>query len=136
MKNLRREAERWLTQAEYDLKTARWNFQGKFFAPACFWAQQCAEKALKAFLYFKGERLVIGHSVAALINKGLKYSKEIKKLSSYGGLLDRYYIPTRYPNSLPDGIPAYSYTEKDSREALRLCEKVLDFVRKAMGKRE
>ena len=80
--------------------------------------------------------MVIGHSVAELMNKGLKYSKEIKELSSYGGLLDRYYIPTRYPNSLPDGIPAYSYTEKDGQEALRLCEKVLVFVRKAIGRKE
>ena len=44
MKNLKREAERWLAQAEYDLKTARWNFQGKLFAPTCFWAQHVQKK--------------------------------------------------------------------------------------------
>ena len=27
-------------------------------------------------------------------------------------IFDTYYIPTKYPNELPDGIPAEVYTEK------------------------
>ena len=66
MKNPYPESKRWFEQAKYDLKTSQWNVKGNLFAPACFWAQQSAEKAVKAFLYSKGERFVIGHSVSEL----------------------------------------------------------------------
>jgi len=88
MKNPEYESKRWFEQAEYDLKTAQWNLKGELFAPACFWAQQSAEKAVKAFLYSKGERVVIGHSVAELLERGKKYDKDIKKLVSLGIILN------------------------------------------------
>ena len=122
------ESKRWLEQAIYDLKTSRWNFKGKLFAPACFWAQQSAEKAAKAYLYAKGERVVIGHSVAELLERCKSYDKDFKSLILEGALLDRFYIPTRYPNGLPGGVPAYFYTKKDSTEAINAAQKILDFI--------
>jgi HEPN domain-containing protein len=53
MKDPDTESKRWLVQAKYDLVTSRWNAKGNLFAPACFWAQQSAEKAAKAYLYYK-----------------------------------------------------------------------------------
>jgi HEPN domain-containing protein len=50
-----KESERWLRQAEYDLKVAEWNLDGGFHAPACFWAQQSAAKSLRAFLFLMKE---------------------------------------------------------------------------------
>ncbi|NIS70807.1 MAG: HEPN domain-containing protein [Proteobacteria bacterium] len=50
MKKPEEESKRWLEQAEYDLRTAQWNAQGKLYAPACFWTQQATEKAAKAYL--------------------------------------------------------------------------------------
>jgi len=42
--------------------------------------------------------------------------------------LDRYYIPTRYPDALArPAVPYKTYTEKDAREAL-------NFARKMVGK--
>ena len=128
MKDPESEARRWLEQAKYDLKTARWNMEGGLFAPACFWAQQSAEKAVKAFLYSKGERVVVGHSVAELLEKAKVYDRNLKALISYGIVLDRFYIPTRYPNGLPGGIPAYTYKKKDALEAIRLAQRILDFI--------
>jgi len=85
MKEPEMESIRWFEQAKYDLKAARWNAKGDLFAPACFWAQQAAEKATKAFIYSKGERFVIGHSVAELLKKCQKYDKGFKPLLTIGG---------------------------------------------------
>jgi len=128
MKNPYPESKRWFEQAKYDLKTSQWNVKGNLFAPACFWAQQSAEKAVKAFLYSKGERFVIGHSVSELLEKCKIYDKDFKTLIQIGAFLDRFYIPTRYPNSLPGGIPAHAYRRKDSVEAIKMAQKILDFV--------
>ncbi|MDO8955602.1 MAG: HEPN domain-containing protein [Deltaproteobacteria bacterium] len=131
MKNFDTESKRWIEQAKYDLNTSLWNAKGKLYAPACFWAQQAAEKAAKAYLYSKGERLVFGHSVAELLEKCRTFDQGFKTLIQIGGFLDRFYIPTRYPNGLPGGIPAQAYREKDSKEAIKMAQKILGFV---MGK--
>ena len=113
MKNPEAESRRWIEQARYDLKACEWNAEGKLFAPACFWAQQSAEKAAKAYLYSKGERFVVGHSVAELLDRCQSYDASFEPLVLVGAFLDRFYIPTRYPNGLPGGIPAHAYSEKD-----------------------
>jgi HEPN domain-containing protein len=43
------------------------------------------------------------------------------------------YIPTRYPNGLPDSIPAEIYTPDDAREAIRSARELLDEIMGAMG---
>jgi len=48
-------------------------------------------------------------------------------------ILDGYYVPTRYPNSLPDSIPARVYTADAAREAVRLATEVVEFVRQKIG---
>ena len=43
-------------------------------------------------------------------------------------ILDGYYVPTRYPNSIPDSIPAKIYNEKAAKEGEdREHGKVLNF---------
>ncbi len=44
----RHEAERWLRTAEEDLQAAKTLQANEIYAQACFLAQQCGEKALKA----------------------------------------------------------------------------------------
>jgi HEPN domain-containing protein len=40
--------------------------------------------------------------------------------------LDKLYIPTRYPNGLPNMMPRDAYREKDSAEAIRAATQVLE----------
>jgi HEPN domain-containing protein len=40
-----------------------------------------------------------------------------KELAGAAARLDRYYIPTRYPNALPGGTPFQSYTAEDLASA-------------------
>ncbi len=123
------EAGRWLEQAEADRTGAQLLFDGGSYHLACFVAQQIAEKALKAFLYAQGEEVVIGHSVEALSRWAAEYDPDFEKLREKVAPLDGYYIPTRYPNSLPDSIPARVYTRPVAEEVLKLADLVLELVR-------
>jgi HEPN domain-containing protein len=39
--------------------------------------------------------------------------------------LDKLYIPTRYPNGLPDITPAEAYTAKEAADAIAAAETIL-----------
>lgn len=128
MKDPRGEAERWLEQARRDLEAAEGIFAQGYWWIACFQAQQAAEKAVKAFLYGVGERMVLGHSVAQLVREASQHNASFDQLRLAASALDRFYIPTRYPNGLPGGIPADSYSEQDARQAIEMAKAVLEHV--------
>ena len=126
------EGRRWFEQSLRDLDDARFAGNGGRYNLACFLAQQSAEKALKAVLYASGEEKVWGHSVAELCSDAETFDKTFEELRKTAGPLDRYYIPTRYPNGLPGGIPADAYLEDDALKALGMAEKVIETVRRKM----
>ncbi|MBO8129266.1 MAG: HEPN domain-containing protein [Peptococcaceae bacterium] len=134
-KQFKGEARRWMMQAEQDLDDAKYNAAGNRHNVACFLSQQAAEKALKAFLYFNGYD-PWGHSVAELVNECIKINQDIADIRKEAALLDKYYIPTRYPNGLPGGIPSMAFDEGDSSRALQIAEKVLQFIRRLIGTHE
>ena len=123
---------RWLEQAEADRRGAKLLFDGASYHLTCFVAQQVAEKALKAFLYAQGEEVVIGHSVEALSRWAAEYDADFAVLREAVAPLDGYYVPTRYPNALPDSIPARVYTRSAADDTLRMADQVLDLVRKKL----
>jgi HEPN domain-containing protein len=127
-KSAQQEGERWLAQASADLHWAEHLSQAGGWHVACFLAQQVAEKALKAFLYAQGEEIVMGHSVARLCADAAQYRPEFAEKAKRWSLLDGYYIPTRYPNGLPDDIPANVYTEEAAVDAVGLAGEVVAWV--------
>ncbi|PKO21487.1 MAG: DNA-binding protein [Chloroflexi bacterium HGW-Chloroflexi-1] len=127
------EAERWFRQAEFDLKVGRHAATGDFYFAACFHAQQAAEKALKACRYAQGEQIVIGHSVYRLAQECRSADARFVALARDCGRLDMFYIPTRYPNGLPDSIPAEVYTTAEAELAVDLAQRVLDLVAAVLG---
>jgi len=98
-------------------------------------AQQSAEKAMKACLYAKGERIVIGHSLFDFCEKIKTDVSEFSEIIKVCRRLDRYYIPTRYPSGLPGGIPFQYFTEEDIKNALNDTEKVVNFCRTFLQKK-
>ncbi len=126
------EGSRWLDQANEDLRWAHHLLQEGGYHLACFLAQQVAEKALKAFLYAQGEEVVIGHSVRRLTEEAAAWNSAFSERTARWGILDTYYIPTRYPNGLPDGIPAQVYNQEVAREAVKLAEEVVTFVTRCL----
>ncbi len=122
------EARRWFSQAQYDLQAARVNEQNGIYAWTCFLCQQSAEKALKAFLYAQGEGPVIGHSSFRLAQECARFDPAFATIERACKKLDGYYIPTRYPNGLPGGIPHEVYDEIDAAEALDAATSVVSLI--------
>lgn len=123
------EAQRWLDQSAADLRAAEHNAAGEHHNVACFLAQQAAEKALKGYLYSRGETPVIGHSVDRLCRACAEYDDVFGELLKRIAILDTHYIPTRYPNGLPAGIPADVYNGAASEQAMELAREALQFCR-------
>ena len=125
-----REGLRWVDQAEADLKTAKDCLKdGNYYASA-FFSQQAAEKVLKGFLYSKGYRALITHSVVELIEESSKFNEGFKKLSDHAKELDRHYIGSRYPNFYPSGAPYKYYTKEMVELCLNYAESILIEVKK------
>jgi HEPN domain-containing protein len=122
------EGQRWLKQAAEDLRWARHLCEQGAYHLACFLSQQVAEKAIKAFLYAQGEEIVLGHSVARLCAAAGSFEPEFTRRARSWSVLDGYYIPTRYPNGLPDGIPAEVYTAQAASDAVQLAEEAVSLV--------
>ena len=129
MRDSRAEGERWLRQAENDLAFARLALREAFFAQSCFVAQQASEKALKALAYAAGERLVIGHSLVELVDRLAPAFAPLAPLREDAGILDQYYVPTRYPNGLAGGVPFEAFGERQAREAVQSAERFVATVR-------
>jgi len=85
------------------------------YAQACFLSQQAGEKAVKG-LWYLVDADPWGCSIKKLVlefpeGSHLKNSDELADLAA---LLDKFYIPTRYPNGLPDLTPGQIYGRKDA----------------------
>src|SRR3972149_7688262 len=107
-------AEHWLSFARQDLRMAELALGEGIYNQVCFHSQQCVEKAIKGWLEQQGQAPPRTHRMAdllALLPTGL-----LGELSDALGLLDRFYIPTRYPDALAgasrEGLPR----EGDARE--------------------
>ncbi len=119
-------AEDWFEQAKADLKHAQNSLAAGDYAWACFAAQQGAEKAVKA-LYMKKNSIAWGHSVFELLENLPKEISASPELIKKEKKLDKYYIPTRYPNAHPSGAAYKYYTKEEAEEAIKICEEVITF---------
>ena len=108
---------------------------GGRWAHACFHAQQAAEKALKA-LWYRLDRDPWGHSVRRLLDELAAESPEthhaLRDLSDAASELDQYYIPTRYPNGLPDLTPDQVFTGTMADRAEELATRIIDRISRLM----
>ena len=117
-------------QAERDLAVARrLLYPGAYYAVANF-AHQGAEKALKAFLYFRGLRRLIGHSTHDLLQQCIQLDPSFETLREDCTELDLHYLPSRYPNSLPGGVPHLFYTKKRAEEVIACARRVIEKVKR------
>ena len=117
------EVDNWLGFAREDLRVAEWAFSSEIYNQTCFHAQQCVEKVLKAWLRFQGTLPPRSHQLSLLL--ALLPDEVLADLYLEITLLDRFYIPTRYPDALagalPDGLPDAT----DAQEALAVARSAL-----------
>jgi HEPN domain-containing protein len=128
------ESSRWLKQAEIEFDDAEeLRKRGRYYL-ALFHFQQAAEKALKACLYLElsSVEVFFTHSIDELLGMIKELDADFEKVMS-SKKLDRYYIPTRYPNGLPGGIPATFFDDsEEAGEAMRLARDLIDVVKEKM----
>jgi HEPN domain-containing protein len=124
-------SENWLRFAREDARMAQLAMQDGVNNQVCFHAQQCAEKCLKAWLAFQGENIPRTHRMADLVN--LTRDDWLPDIRERLLLLDRFYIPTRYPDALPGAVPEGLPDEEDAKEALQLSDEFLQRVEKLLS---
>ncbi len=119
----------WFRQAEADLRHARNALEDGDYEWSCFAAHQSAEKALKA-VFLKQGMDAWGHTVTVLIGN-LPESVESPSgaLVDFARILDKYYIPTRYPNGFDSGAPTDYDTAVEAQSAVHQAEAILEFCR-------
>jgi HEPN domain-containing protein len=116
----------WLRQAERDMDVARASRHNGHFDWSCFAAQQAAEKALKA-LYQHHHAEGWGHVLGRLVEGLLDTEPGLANHKEFARILDKFYIPTRYPNGLDAGAPADAYTNTEAEMAIAYAEQIVHF---------
>lgn len=114
----------WLDEALDDISAAEILLSGEKFSKACFYSHQAAEKALKALCIYKLRIYEHSHSIRHLLEK----LSAPKDLIDVGEFLDRFYIPSRYPNAWPSGAPYKHYKREDAETAIKYAWRVLKYV--------
>jgi len=116
----------WIKQSEKDIEAAKALMQSGHYEWSCFVSQQAAEKAFEAvFQKLNGEAR--GHSVVGLAKALGERFKIEHELIDCCRVLDRYYIPTRYPNGFEKGSPFEYYTKNEAEHAIVCAGRILSW---------
>jgi len=122
----------WFKQAERDLEQAEDSRRAGRHEWACFAAQQAAEKAVKGLHLHHGQEFW-GYIIARSLQELPKTLVVPGDLIEKAKVLDNYYIPARYPNSHPAGVPFEHYGPLQSGPAVAYAREIIDFVRVQMA---
>ena len=94
---------------------------------ACFHAQQCAEKYIKALLVARGREFPKTHDLLTLDTLCAEEGVFLGLTPSQLGALSAKAVRVRYPGEAP--------TVEESREAIEIAKTVRRFARKFLGLR-
>ena len=115
----------WMQHARSDLQLARgWLYAPRTVLPegACFQAQQCAEKALKALLLHRGISFPRTHAIEVLLDLLKTDGVSIPNGVDEAFALSEYAIQTRYPGEWEP------VTKPEARRAIEQAGLVLAWV--------
>lgn len=119
----------WITQAEFDIETAEYMFQGRRYFYAVFMCHLSLEKALKGVYCAKLQEIPPKvHNLVFLINKsGITLPQTLGKFIVK---LNEANIATRYPESLEKLQKAY--TEDITKEIIVNSKEALAWIKKLL----
>lgn len=117
----------WVEKAEEDYELARSAVRRKkpLATGACFHAQQCAEKYMKALLLSKSADFPKTHDLLMLNNLCSNAGIFLEIAPKLLNTLTDYAVRTRYPGEGP--------TEEDAKEAIQIMKSVRSFARNFLG---
>lgn len=125
--NAKSDLEIWIDHAEDDMNAAGKLVRGRkpSIYGACFHAQQCAEKYMKALLVVKGKRFPMIHDLV-MINNLLQQAEVTMEIPENAlALLSSYAIRARYSGDRPE--------MEDAKEAIEIAKSVRKFCRGFLG---
>lgn len=114
----------WLERAQSDLQLGRKALRTRGVLPedACFHAQQCAEKALKALLLHRGTDFPKTHAIEVLLDLLKTTGLDIPESVDEAFDLSDYAVQTRYPGEWEP------VTKADAQRAIERAALVLAWV--------
>jgi len=122
------EFDRWRTQAQRTVDTARLAADGGSYGWSCFLCEQAAQLAVKGLLHAIGED-AWGHDLPQLLDRAsLALEADWSAISDVGDELSRHYIPARYPDAHPSGTPEDHYNKTSTRLAFSYVDSILAVV--------
>jgi HEPN domain-containing protein len=127
------EPRKWLEFAHEDLRLAEMALGEGITNQTCFHAQQGIEKALKSFLRHHQRSVPKTHVLRELLRLCRRLDGSFEALRDTCIRLDRYYIPTRYPDALPGIAPEGLPTRHDAEEAVALLRQALSWIEAKLG---
>lgn len=116
----------WINQASRDLASAEVMLINGFYEWACFASQQAAGKAVKAAFQKMGAT-AWGHSLLELFKLLSVKAGITEELFDGARILDRFYIPARYPNAFESGSPFEYFTRKDAGNGIICGRRLVEF---------
>jgi HEPN domain-containing protein len=120
--------QEWVDKAEGDFATAGRELRARKapnYDSACFHAQQCVEKYLKAFLQNAGIVFTKTHDLVALLDLLLPIKPSWDEFRFRLRDLTTAAVEIRYPGKSADKLAA--------KEMYKLCQDVRELVRKNLG---
>lgn len=116
-----------MQQAVADLEAAQDSLRTQHFEWACFQAQQAAQKAMKAYLFGRGQTSIITHSIVDLVRAAQAQDPTFAPLLANAKFLDAFYIATRYPNGLVSQEPPARYFDQgDASQCIQSARSILN----------
>lgn len=117
--------EAWLKKAEHDLRSAKQliHNEAPILDTAIYHTQQCAEKALKAYLAYKQQPSQKMHDVELLVEQCFALDSSFEALYAPAETLNPYDTAYRYPDD--DMEPE----KMDVLDAIRKAETIFEFVK-------
>ncbi|MBI2971448.1 MAG: HEPN domain-containing protein [Candidatus Aenigmarchaeota archaeon] len=119
---MKNETKAWLKKAKEDIETARYNLKGKKLNAAVFFAQQAAEKSLKAVQIERLGRFDRIHDLLTLAKSVSAPESVVESCAS----VNPYYTITRYPDSED------KTDEKTAKSLLKSSRKVLTWAKQTL----
>jgi HEPN domain-containing protein len=120
--------EKWFLSAEEDYDSAVLLLAAKKYRPAVYHAQQCGEKALKAFIVYKNQPIQKTHNLVVLVRYCMNIEPDFSNIINATFNLNGLDVEYRYP--VDDGSGIYDEpTDIQIQESIDNAKGILDFVK-------
>jgi len=118
----------WLLMAQIDIKSAEAALKDEIYSTVCFHSQQAVEKSFKAFLLNFESEVIKTHDLLLLFQRSVKYESRLRKFKKNIGFLNKFYVPTRYPDAFPGSLPEGLPQKPEAERSLKEAKEILKFL--------